>query len=140
MPTLLLYFLLVTPLSPQDRPAAADSPLAVLKDEVKRVLAEARLPFTGEQEREIVLMMEDRRKASEDLFGTLMDFSAGPKQGQDADKLRSAIEWMRNEFLTHLQNYLRPEQLTAWSRHQETATTQPASNAAGQAARPPQRE
>ena len=90
------------------------SPLAILKDEVQRVLEEARLPFTAEQERAVVLMMEERRRASEDLFGGLMDFRAGPTQGQDADRLRSAIEWMRNEFLARLQNYLSEEQLAAW--------------------------
>ena len=116
----------------------ADNPLATLKDEVKRVLSEEGLPFTADQEREIVLMMEDRRKASEDLFGNLMDFSAGPTQGQDADKLRSAIDWMRNEFLTRLQNYLGPRQLAAWSRHQESLTTQVAANSPAQAARPQQ--
>ena len=130
MPLLLILFLMLVP--------QADNPLATLKEEVKRVLSDARLPFTDDQEREIVLMMEDRRKASEDLFGTLMDFSAGPTQGQDADKLRSAIDWMRNEFLTRLQNYLRPEQLAAWGRHQESETTQIAANNPAQAARPQQ--
>jgi hypothetical protein len=84
---------------------------------VQRVLVEARLPFTQEQERAIVLMMEDRRQASEELFGNLMDFRAGPTQGQESDRLRSAIEWMREEFLSRLQNYLTPEQLAAWNRH-----------------------
>ena len=129
MPYLLIFFLMLVP--------QADNPLATLKDEVKRVLSDARLPFTDDQEREIVLMMEDRRKASEDLFGTLMDFSAGPTQGQDADKLRSAIDWMRNEFLTQLQNYLQPQQLAAWSRYQENLTEQVASNAPGQRGQPP---
>src|SRR3954471_1765194 len=109
-------------LSAQDSAGTAANPLATLKDEVKRVLAEAKLPFTDEQDKAIVLMMEDRRKASEDLFGDLMNFSAGPTQGQDADRLRSAIEWMRNEFLTRLKDYLNPPQLQAWSRYQETAS------------------
>src|SRR5687768_8175341 len=65
-------------------------------------------------------MMEDRRKASEELFGNLTDFSAGPTQGQDEDRLRSAIGWMRNEFLAQLQNFLTPEQNTVWSRFLET--------------------
>ena len=126
MPTLLMFFVLLAPI--QDRqPATAENPLAALKEEVKRVLAEARLPFTEEQERTIVLMMEDRRKASEELFGNLMDFSNGPTQGQNADRMRSAIEWMRNEFVTRLQNYLTAEQLGAWSRHQETSTPAAAS-------------
>src|SRR4026207_1922495 len=100
----LMFILAVIPLAAQEPSNGSDNPLAALKDEVKRVLADARLPFTDEQETAIVVMMEDRRKASEDLFGNLMDFSSGPKQGQDADKLQSAINWMRNEFLTRLQN------------------------------------
>ena len=76
--------------------------LAVLKEEVKRVLADARLPFTEDQERAVGLMMEDRREASEDLFGQSEGFRAGPTQGQDADRLRSEIEWMREEFVNRL--------------------------------------
>ena len=95
--------------------------MAELKDQLKRVLDEATLPFTDEQEQAIILMMEDRRKASEDLFGDLMNFSAGPTQGQEADRLRSAIEWMRGEFSSRLQNFLTPEQLAAWSRFQENS-------------------
>src|SRR5690348_12769320 len=105
-------FVLVTgSLFAQDQPAAPENPLAKLKDEVKTALETANLPFTPAQERAIVLMMEDRRKASEDLFGDLMDFKAGPTQGQDADRLRSAIQWMEGEFLNRLQDYLTPQQL-----------------------------
>jgi len=46
------------------------NPLAELKDEVKRVLAEANLPFTEEQERAIVIMMEDRRQLPKIFSGT----------------------------------------------------------------------
>jgi hypothetical protein len=111
-----------TPAQPQGLIAAAANPLAELKDEVKRVLADAGVPFTEDQERAIALMMEDRRQASEDLFGDLMNFRAGPTQGQDADRLRSAIEWLRGEFLTRLRDYLRPEQLSAWNSYYETKT------------------
>src|SRR5262245_53190690 len=99
-----LFLFLISSAFGQDKTGADANPLPQLKEEVKRVLAQASLPFNDDQEKAIILMMEDRRKASEDLFGNLMDFSAGPKQGQDADRLRSAIEWMRNEFLTRLQN------------------------------------
>ena len=63
-------------------------------------------------------MMEDRRRASEDLFGDLMNFQAGPTRGDDADRLRSAIEWMRTEFLNRLQDYLTSQQLAAWGADQ----------------------
>ena len=104
----------------QDGTLAAENPLAVLKLEVERVLAEAALPFTDAQEGAIILMMEERRQASEELFGDLMDFSAGPTQGQASDRLRSAIEYMENEFLARLEDYLTAPQLAAWSLHLET--------------------
>ena len=118
---IILLLLLVSPLAAQDPVAGQENPLAQLKDQIKQALEEAKLPFTAEQERAIILMMEDRRKASEDLFGDLMDFKAGPTQGQDADRLRSAIQWMENEFLSRLQDYLTPQQLAAWNRSRETA-------------------
>src|SRR6059036_796353 len=64
-------------------------------------------------------MMEDRRQASEDLFGDLMNFQAGPTRGDDADHLRAAIEFMEAEFLKRLQDYLSPEQLAAWLAYRE---------------------
>src|SRR5687768_15139404 len=112
---MLVLFLLSSRVFGQARPGDAANPLAVLKAQVDQVLGEARLPFSEEQNRAIVLMMEDRRQASEDLFGDLFDFSGGPTQGQDADRLRSAIEWLRNEFLTRLRTFLTPEQLAAWN-------------------------
>src|SRR5437867_7905891 len=115
---ILVVLLSASPLIAQQTSGA--NPLAELKDEVKRVLAEANLPFTEEQERAIVIMMEDRRQASEDLFGELMNFQAGPTRGDDADHLRSAIEWMEGEFLKRLQDYLTPEQLAAWVAYRES--------------------
>ena len=61
-PAISLILLFASPLVAQ-QPSGAN-PLAKLTDEVKQVLAEANLPFTEEQERAIVLMMEDRRQAS----------------------------------------------------------------------------
>src|SRR5215468_1586190 len=95
-----LIIMFAGPALPQQAPASsqhiiatAANPLAELKEEVQSALVDAKLPFTEEQERGIVIMMEDRRAASEDLFGNLMDFQAGPTRGEDADQLRSAIEW-----------------------------------------------
>ena len=110
--------------------------MAELKDQLKRVLDEATLPFTDEQEQAIILMMEDRRKASEDLFGDLMNFSAGPTQGQEADRLRSAIEWMRGEFSSRLQNFLTPQQLAAWNRFQESSFSTAEATSGGQVPTP----
>ena len=117
---LVALLLVPAPLFAQGGPLAGENPLAELKEQVTRVLSAAKLPFTDEQEQAITLMMEDRRKASEELFGDLLDFAAGPTQGQDEDRLRSAIGWMRNEFLAQLQNFLTPEQNIVWTRFLET--------------------
>lgn len=115
----LLLSLVPASLLAQGTPLAGDNPLAELKAEVTRVLAEAKLPFTDEQDRAIALMMEERRQASEGLFGNLMDFRAGPTQRQEEERLRSAIEWLRTEFIAQLQNHLTPEQLVVWNRFQQ---------------------
>ena len=122
VPAALMILALILPSSvfAQDGTLPAENPLAVLKLELERVLAEAALPFTDAQDSALILMMEDRRQASEELFGDLMDFSAGPTQGQASDRLRSAIEWMENEFVTRLEDYLTIEQLMAWNRYLET--------------------
>jgi len=98
----------------------AANPLATLNREVKQVLADAQVPFTENQERAIALMMEERRRASEDLFGDLFDFSGGPTEGADEDRLRSAIDWMRGEFLKNLAGYLTEAQAAAWNAHLAT--------------------
>ncbi len=110
----------------QDGRPSAENPLPVLKLEVEGVLDEAAVPFTDSQDSAIILMMEDRRQASEELFGDLMDFSAGPTQGQQSDRLRSAIEWMENEFLARLEDYLTDAQRRAWSQYLETTEALPA--------------
>lgn len=111
---------------------AAVNPLAALNDQVKAVLAAAGVPFSADQERAIALMMEERRRASEDLFGDLMDFRSGPTQGQEEDRLRSAIEWMRSEFLVNLDDYLTDAQAAVWATHREqvAATTAETTRAA----------
>jgi hypothetical protein len=98
---------------------AAENPLAALNEEVRQALAAAGVPFSPDQERAIALMMEERRRASEDLFGDLMNFRSGPTQGQEEDRLRSAIEWMRGEFLRNLGAYLTDAQAAVWGTHRE---------------------
>ena len=127
-----MFLLIATAAAAQDRPETVENPLDAVMEEVASVLAQAKVPFTPEQERAITLLMEDRRQASEQLFSGLMDFSAGPTSGQDAEKLQSAIEWIRGEFLRRLPEYLTPGQLAAWTR--STATPPPAPGDA--AARP----
>ena len=57
----------------------------------------------------------------EALFGGLMDFRSGPTSGQQAERLQSAIGWLRNEFLTRVNDYLTPEQLTVWNGYRSSA-------------------
>ncbi len=100
--------------SPAQFLSETENPLARLKQEADRVLGDAGLPFTDAQESAITLMMEDRRRASEELFGNLMDFRAGPTQGRDNDRLRSAIEWMEGEFVARLNEHLTTDQARVW--------------------------
>lgn len=65
---------------------ATRNPLDELKDQVAQVLAGAGYPFTPEQDRELALLIEDQRQASEDLFGEIMDFRGGLPQGQQMDR------------------------------------------------------
>ena len=120
MDVIVFVLLLVSPLFEQQGSLTTENPMTQLKDEVESVLTEAGLPFTEEQDDAIILMMEDRRQASEELFGGLLDFRAGPTQGQEADRLRSAIDWMQNEFLALIEDFLTPEQSAAWSFYLET--------------------
>lgn len=117
----ILALLVAVPLAAQEAPVATDdNPLAALKADLTRVLAVAELPFEPEQDRSITLMMEERLQASETLFGGLMDFRAGPTSGQQAERLQSAIGWLRNEFLTRVNEYLTPDQLAAWNAYQSS--------------------
>lgn len=104
----------------QEVRAGSENPLAALNDQLRRVLAAAGVPFTPQQERAIALMMEERRRASEELFGNLMDFRGGPTRGEDEERLRSAIEWMRSAFLADLTAFLSPEQAAVWSAFLDT--------------------
>jgi len=119
----------------QDAALSTANPLAELNDQLTRVLADAGAPFSDDQQRAIALMMEERRRASEELFGNLMDFSDGPTRGENADRLKSAIEWMRGEFLKRLGDYLTPDQAQAWKTFQEAQATATAET--GVAAAPP---
>jgi hypothetical protein len=123
MKTIVAIVFLIQVAASQSPPATTANPLPELKERVQQALAAVNLPFTEEQDKAIILMMEDRRKASEDLFGDLMNFSGGPTQGQDADRLRSAIAWMQNEFLRSLKDYLTLAQLDAWERSPDSRVT-----------------
>jgi hypothetical protein len=111
----MVVLLLAAPVRAQEVQAGGQNPLPALMAEVTRVLGDAGVPFTPEQERAIALMMEERRQSAEDLFGDLMDFSAGPTSGLQTEKLESAIAWLREDFLARLPEYLTAAQLAAWT-------------------------
>ena len=137
--TLALVLLLAVPAARAQDSLTTENPMERLRDEVAGVLAEAGLPFSGEQDDAIVLMMEDRRLASEELFGGLLDFTAGPTEGQQADRLRSAIEWMQGEFLLRIEDFLTPEQSEAWNAYRASgASTVPGEAGSGAASAPSQ--
>lgn len=116
----LILLLAAAPLAAQERALTTENPLRALMAEFADVLMGAGVPFTAEQERAIVVMLEDRRQASEQLFGDLMDFSGGPTSGQDVERLQSAIDWIRAEFVGRLHDYLQPEQLDVLTRFEAT--------------------
>ena len=116
------------PAAGQNAPATGSNPLAELNALLSGVLADGDVPFSDQQQQAVALMMEERRRASEELFGDLMNFSDGPTRGEDADRLRSAIEWMRGEFLRRLGDYLTAEQTAIWDRFQAAAVAADAGN------------
>jgi hypothetical protein len=93
------------------------NPLDEIKDELKRVLADAQDPFTEDQERSIALVLEESRRASEDLFGEAMDFRSGPPQGERLDRARAGIQWMNEDFSKRARQFLTANQLAAWDKH-----------------------
>jgi hypothetical protein len=116
----LLLLLLAIPAVAQDQGGfSTRNPLDDIQDEVKRVLSEAGVPFSAEQEQSLTLVLEDSRRASEDLFGDLMDFSQGPPQGEQLDRARAGIEWMNEDFSRRVREVLTESQLKAWDMHLE---------------------
>ena len=62
------------------------NPVDDMKAVVEAVLDDAGVPFTDQQNRELALVMEEQRQASERLFRDIMDFSGGPVRGADRDR------------------------------------------------------
>jgi hypothetical protein len=97
---------------------SAENPLDRLKRQVSQVLSDAKVPFTQQQERELALFIEEQKQASEDLFGVIMDFTAGPPQGQDRDRAIAGIQWMHDRFLEQLPGFLTVPQRAVWEPFQ----------------------
>jgi len=93
------------------------NPLDEIRDELVQVLSTAGVPFTEEQGRAIALVLEESRRASEQLFGEVMDFRDGPPQGERLDRARAGIQWMNEDFSKRVRTYLTEDQRAAWDKH-----------------------
>ncbi len=114
----LILFLGALPLAAQDQGGLSTrNPLDEIKEELKQELSDAKVPFTVEQERSIALVLEESRRASEELFGTVMDFRNGPPRGEDLDRARAGIQWMNDDFSKRVRMVLTMVQLVAWDMH-----------------------
>jgi hypothetical protein len=103
------------------------NPLDEIRDELVQVLATAEAPFTDDQGRAIALVLEESRRASEQLFGEVMDFRDGPPQGERLDRARAGIQWMNDDFSKRVRQYLTDAQRMAWDMHlaDKASTTSP---------------
>jgi len=62
------------------------NPLDEIRDALASTLEQSGMPFTEAQVQAIALVMDEQRRASEELFGQVLDFSAGPPQGAQLDQ------------------------------------------------------
>jgi hypothetical protein len=118
MKRLSLWFLIALIHLPADAQIATRNPLDELKDEVAKVLSDAAVPFSAQQDQQISLLIETQRQASENLFGDIMDFSNGPPQGANRDRAMAGIQWINNEFRKKLPEFLTADQRAAWERYE----------------------
>ena len=90
------------------------NPLDEIRDALAGTLEDADMPFTEDQVQAIVLVMDEQRRATEELFGEVLDFSAGPPQGDQLDEALAGIAWMSEAFLENVDEVLTPEQSETW--------------------------
>src|SRR5262249_10332437 len=69
------------------------NPVDELKEHVTKALAEANVPLSPDQEKQLALLVEEERQAAENLFGITWDFSKGPPQGEQRDQALAGIQW-----------------------------------------------
>jgi hypothetical protein len=108
---------LYLPVAQEQAGFSTRNPLDEIRDELVMVLSEAQVPFTDDQSHSIVLVLEESRRASEALFGEVMDFSNGPPQGERLDRARAGIQWMNADFSKRVRNSLTADQRKAWDQH-----------------------
>jgi hypothetical protein len=117
----LFLLLTATPAKAQDQGGLSTrNPLDEIRDALIEVLRAAGVPFTEEQGRAIALVLEESRRASEQLFGEVMDFRNGPPQGEQLDRARAGIQWMNEDFSRRVRQYLTEPQREAWDQHLAT--------------------
>jgi hypothetical protein len=92
------------------------NPLDELRTALTDALDEAGVPFTAQQVQQIALVMDEQRRATEQLFGQVLDFSNGPPQGAQLDRALAGIAWMSEAFLDNVDTVLTPEQNEAWTQ------------------------
>lgn len=91
-----------------------ENPLVQIRDALSQTLDAADMPFTGDQVQQIALAMDEQRRATEELFGQVLDFSGGPPQGAQLDQALAGIAYMSEAFLTSLDDVLTEEQTEVW--------------------------
>jgi hypothetical protein len=94
------------------------NPVDELKDQATQVLADAKVPFTPDQEKQLALLIEEERQAAENLFGVTWDFSKGPPQGELRDQALAGIRWMYDELKKKLPSYMTDAQRAAWEKYE----------------------
>jgi hypothetical protein len=91
------------------------NPLDEIRDALALTLEDSNLPFTEAQVQAIALVMDEQRRASEELFGQVLDFSGGPPQGDQLDQALAGIAWMSEAFLSSIDDVLTSEQSEVWT-------------------------
>jgi hypothetical protein len=91
-----------------------ENPLDEIRRSLLSVLEESGVPFSEAQVRDIALRMDEQKRATEELFGQIFDFSDGPPQGAQLDRARAGIAFMSEAFLADIDEILTPAQGEAW--------------------------
>jgi len=119
--TLPLALAIVASVAAQDEDTLfTRNPLDEIRDELIKVLEDAGLPFTIGQEESITFVLEESRRASEQLFGDVMNFRSGPPRGERLDQAMAGINWMNEDFAKRVRKYLNPDQLDVWDAYIES--------------------
>ena len=91
-----------------------ENPLDEIRSALAEILEDSGIPFTKDQAQAIALVMDEQRRATEELFGQVLDFRGGPPRGAQLDQALAGIAFMSESFLESLEPVLTPEQNEAW--------------------------